>query len=211
MNKRVLQASLALIMFTILAMYIAKFFFPLEFVFVVENPRLIAIGNYVDTHKWAYYPATFGFCFLTYWLFICAACRKQFLNKKELWITVLVILVSYLFSGIVPEMSSYIDIACMLLLCNWFKANIKNYTVVFSIHTINSLLLANARIMHQNMGMADSASVFLIGLESIFWLIILYLISNNKEEGLQWENFFHLSLEKAKTFMSKRFLKQNAK
>lgn len=209
MNKRVLQTALALIMLTILTMYIARFFFPQAFILVIENDRLVAIGSYIDTHRWAYYPATVGFCFVTYWLFVCAACRKKYLTRKEIWIMVAVIAVSYLLSETAPEMASGIDIVCMLLLCVWLRSDIKDYAFVFSVHSANSLLLICARNVVVNITSYNFAVGLCLAVEAYLWLLFLYLVQNYYERiDIPWENYALLGLEKVKTFTIKRLPKQ---
>lgn len=212
MNKGVLQTALCMIFLTILGLYIGKLLYPENFIFILENPRLIAIGNYIDTHRWAYYFASFGFCFATYWLFVCAACRKKYLVKKELRIATIVIIISYLLSEIAPSMSSYIDIVCMLLLCVGFKATIKDYAFVFSVDIFASILL----ILTRGVFVYVASTNFMLGamaaLESYLWLIALYLIQNYfKKESLEWEKFALRFLGQIKDFMRKKFIKPKTK
>lgn len=209
MNKRVLQTTLGLILCTILAMYIGQIFAPQTFAVVVENPRLLALGSYIDTHKWAYYPATFGFCFLTYWLFVCAACCKKFLNRREVWETVAVIMASYLLSGIAPEMATGVHIMGMMALCVSFGANMRDYALVFIVHTVGSLLLIFARGLFIYAVSANFIIGLLAHLEGYLWLLILYLLQNFYEKGdYEWETLSLRGLEKARTFLRKKFARQ---
>lgn len=84
MNKKVLKVMIVLVITFLLALYVLKIFFPQEFVMVVENDKLVMIGDYIDNHLWLYITISVITNFITYWLYLCAVTRKWRLNWKEI-------------------------------------------------------------------------------------------------------------------------------
>jgi hypothetical protein len=77
MNKNVLKAMVYLCWAYIIAFLIIKVFFPEQLLLVVENQRVIAVGNYVDTHLWLLHLLTYIIRCITFLIFICACCKKM--------------------------------------------------------------------------------------------------------------------------------------
>ena len=76
MNKRVLKTMLALVLAFLSAIYILKIFLPEQFVFIIENEQLIAIGKHVDNNIWLYNIIAIVTTFISYWLYLGAVLKK---------------------------------------------------------------------------------------------------------------------------------------
>ena len=67
------------------ACYVLKFFFPQQFVMAIENPTLISIGQYIDGHQWLFYLFGIFTSFISYWFYLCAVCKRWYLNWWQCW------------------------------------------------------------------------------------------------------------------------------
>jgi hypothetical protein len=67
----------------LLVVYLAKLINPAFVVGVAETESIVKLGQYIDSHKWAYYLAGTIISFAVSYLFCCACCRKKYLNWKE--------------------------------------------------------------------------------------------------------------------------------
>ena len=86
MNKKVWTAMLVLTVVFLCFLYIAKIFFPQDFVMCIENERLVQIGNFIDNHRLIYYIFCAITSFITYYLYCGACCKKLKFNVKEIFI-----------------------------------------------------------------------------------------------------------------------------
>ena len=182
MNKKVFKTMIALVIVFLLACYILKIFFPEQFVLSVENKTIIAIGNYIDSNEWAYYLFGIFTSFLTYWLYLCAVCRRWYLNWWQCLIVLVAIGASIGFTFVDVNLSSAISVCSMLLLPIFFKANTKATLVVFSTHYLSQALTLSIRNLPIYIAYYNSLVFTLITLECYFWLLLFYIYFNYKGE-----------------------------
>lgn len=181
MNRRVFISMLALSICLLFGMYIAKIFFPQEFVFVIENERIVAIGKYIDSHAWAYY--LLGICtsFLTYWLYLCAVCKKRYLNLKECALVLVTIGISIGASFIGANFSTYMSIYPMIVLPFIMKARLREVAIVYPIHGLAQILSLEIRQLPMYVQYSNMLSATLLTFECYFWLLLFYIIFNYKK------------------------------
>lgn len=80
----------------ILGIYILKIFFPNLVIETAQVDSITRIGHYIDTHKWAWYIASFFLSFFVCYFTFCACCRKKALTIKETVITIVAIILLYI-------------------------------------------------------------------------------------------------------------------
>lgn len=51
MNKKVFKTMIVLVIIFLISLYILKIFFPGQFIMVIENDKLIEIGNFKEENK----------------------------------------------------------------------------------------------------------------------------------------------------------------
>jgi hypothetical protein len=75
--------TMGLILFgaILIALYVAKIFFPEFIVGIAEIESVVKFGEYVDTHLWAYYLFTSITSFVIAYFYCCACCRRKYLEK----------------------------------------------------------------------------------------------------------------------------------
>jgi hypothetical protein len=184
MNKKVFVSMLFLCIAFLFGLYVVKIFFPQEFVMIVENEKLIAIGNFIDSHRWCYYLVCCITAFITYWLYLCACCSQKRLKIWQIAIVIAIILGSCVVDKLDPNIAMYYSIISMIVLPALFKGKLGNIALVFSVHIIAQYLSLSIR----NLALIFSTFNSLIGLimtaEMYLWLSLFYIIFNYKEKEI---------------------------
>lgn len=183
MNKKVLKTMLALVMIFLCALYVLKIFFPTQFVMVIENEQLVAIGNYVDANLWLYIIIACITNFITYWLYLCAVNRKWCLNWKELIAVICVIALTQGLYEVDPMLSSTISTIAMICLPLISKAQLKDVAIVFAFDYMSLTLSTLIRNLPALLTNINFMTVFLMTIEPYFWLLLFYLYFNLKKEN----------------------------
>jgi hypothetical protein len=183
MNKKVVKGMIVLVVAFLLGLYVLKIFFPEQFVMAVQSDALVKIGNYIDTHQWAYY--IFGICtsFLTYWLYFGAVFKKWCLNWYQVLIVLAIIGGSIGISFYDTTLSSTFTLLCMLVIPLIFKADMRYCVVVFSVHYLAQSLTLLIRNLPKYIAYYNSLTFFLLALEMYFWLLLFYFYPHIKKEG----------------------------
>lgn len=182
MNKKVLKTMIALVIVFLLACYILKIFFPEQFVMSIENETIITIGNYIDSNAWAYYLFGIATSFLTYWLYLCAVCKRWYLNWWQCLIVLAVIGASIGFSFVDINLYSALSYSSFVFLPMLFKSDLKQVAIVFPIHLLSQSLSLSIRNLPIYMTNINALTIHLLGIESLFWLILFYIYFNYKEK-----------------------------
>lgn len=181
MNKKVFRTMIALVVIFLVALYVLKIFFPEQFVMSIENEKLIAIGNYIDNNEWAYYLFGIVTSFLTYWLYLCAVCKKWYLNWWQCLIVLAVIGASIGFNFVDVNLCSALSYSSFIFLPFIFKAELKLVAIVFTIHIFAQFLTTSIRNLPVYMVNVNSLIFALITIEMYFWLLLFYIYYNYKE------------------------------
>lgn len=181
MNKKIFVTMLILSVCLLAGMYVAKIFFPQEFVFVIENQRIVAIGEYIDSHAWAYYLCCGITAYITYYLYCCACAGKRHLNIKENLIVIAFIIITRVVNFFDVNIATHISI-CSFFVIPWIcKFNLKTAVIVYTVHGFAQILSLNIRDLPLYLTNTNFATTFLLGIESYFWLLLFYIIFNYKK------------------------------
>lgn len=182
MNKKVLKTMIALVVIFLISCYILKIFFPEQFVLSVENKTIIEIGNYIDSNEWAYYLFGIFTSFLTYWLYLCAVCRKWYLNWWQCLIVLGVIGASIGLNFVDINLYTALSYSSFIVLPAIFKADLKNVAIVFTIHLLSQALSLSIRDIPTYMLNINSLTLFFMAIETYLWLALFYFYFNFKEK-----------------------------
>lgn len=183
MNKKVLKTMIALVIVFLLACYILKIFFPEQFVLSVENETIIIIGEYIDNNEWAYYLFGIFTSFLTHWLYLCAVCRRWYLNWWQCLIVLAVIGTSIGFNFIDVNLCSALSYTSLILLPFIFKAQLNPVAIVFSVHVFAQFLTTSIRNLPVYIQYFNSLSFALLTFECYLWLLMFYFYFNYRKEN----------------------------
>lgn len=116
----------------LISLYVLKIFFPSFVVETAQNEKICLIGKYIDTHKWAWYLASFVLSFITYYLTCCACCRKTRLNIIELSEIAITIGLGYVVKRFLGAYYTALNYISMIALSCIMKAELKPTAIVFS-------------------------------------------------------------------------------
>lgn len=184
MNKKVFISMLVLTISFLVSFYVLKIFFPQEFVMSIQNEQLIKIGNFIDSHQWAYYIFNIIISLITYYLYCCAVCRKLYLKWYELLIVFATIGISIGLSFVDSQILSHFSICAMLILPLLFGGKLKETAIVFSVHGLAQILSLNIRNLPMYIQYYNSLFFMLLSLEMYFWLLLFYVIFNYKKKEI---------------------------
>ena len=182
MNKSVFISMLTLSIGLLAGMYILKIFFPQEFLFVIENERIIAVGEYIDGHAWLYYICCGITAFITYWLYCCACAGKKALTVKENICVLVAVILSRAVNFFDVNIATHISTSAFFILPLILKFNMKSGAIIFMIHGFAQILSLSIRSLPMYLTNVNFITTLFIGLESYFWLILFYIIYNYKKQ-----------------------------
>lgn len=212
MNRKVFKVMIALVVIFLTGLYVLKIFTPEQFVLSVENEIIITIGTYIDNNAWAYYLFGILTSFATYWLYLCAVCRRWYLKWYEILTVLVVIGGSIGLSLWDTNVYSAYSVITFIVLPLLFKSDLKTVAVVFSIHSLSQTMSLTIRNLPLYMTNINSLTVCMLGIESYLWLLLFYIYFNyNKKEGQKWAGDSHLSTENKKVEKKEKLQKLTEK
>lgn len=191
MNKKVYTSALVLIIVFLLAQYVLKIFFPTEFVMYIENPRIVEVGVFIDSHWWLYFPVAFAFAILSDYLFFGACCRKTKLHWS-LWLIMIlynaVLIAMYTFAPhIVAQNSNLIiglSMTYMFLTPIFYTNELKPIAITYVITNVAQLLTLAIRDFSPLLTNINSISTMLLTFESYLWAGLCLVLFNYHKGGV---------------------------
>lgn len=173
----------------LIAIYLLKFIFPTFVVGVAEIPSIVAFGNYVDSHLWAYYLFTFATSFIIGYFYCCACCRKKYLSLRDICIVIFQILLMFMVQKFLPEYYLGLNITTMLLcpvvICAFDKNTDIKYMystiITFCIHSLAQVISLSIRDISTIISYPNSATYFILLIDMYIWQVVLYNYYNFKE------------------------------
>lgn len=195
MNKKVFVSMLCLSISFILAIYILKIFFPDSFMFYIQNERIIATGQYIDTHRWLYFIVMMVIGISSDYLYFCAVCKKWKISYI-LWIIMAIyngaLISLYAFAPQIIANYSDIILACstcyMILTPIFFTKDIKPLAITYCVYYVAQSLSLGIRDLTALLINGNTLTLLLLSLDSYVWSLICCLIftykeRKNKEDG----------------------------
>ena len=192
MNKKVFKTMIALVVIFLVACYVLKIFFPEQFALSLENNTLVNIGNYMDKNLWIRYPFGVLTSFITYWLYLCATCRKWYLKWWECLIVLVTIGATIGLRFVDTNLSSVISYTSFVFLPFMFKAELKPVAICYTIHITNQFLTLSIRNLIAYVATVNALNIMILSIDMYMWLVLLYITFNyktkNKEvKTMGWE------------------------
>lgn len=188
MNKKVFTTMLSLSVVFLVLCYFLKIFFPQEFVMAVENERILIIGKYIDTHKWANFIFGFVIGFIFDWFYFGAVTKK--LVPSPILLAIMVIyglsLNAYYSFASIEIMTNFSSIivaisSCyMILTPMFFTKTIKELSITYSANFISQTLLLIIRNLTSTMANTNAISSLIWGIDNYIWIALCYIIFNYK-------------------------------
>lgn len=182
MNKKVFISMLTLCIVFLAGLYVAKIFFPQEFMMSIQNERIIKIGTYIDNHKWLYYICCGITAYATYYLY-CCACSGRIKLKWFEFLEILGVVVSIrLISFFDDNIATGIETCSFWFLPFLMKGKMKNTAITFTVHGMAQVLSLSIRSLPMYLHSVNFATMFLMIMEMYLWLALNCIIFNYKEK-----------------------------
>ena len=173
----------------LVVLYIVKIFFPQFIVKVAEIPRIVKIGNYIDSHKWCYYLFNGLTSFLILYFYACGCCRIKLLDYKEILIVIGLISVSHLIEEFIPNQLLAYNFALYLIIPliiatkrKFNDYSIFNSTAICSIVTTFAQSISlEIRGISTLVSYPNTATYFILLIDAYIWNLLLYNYFNYKK------------------------------
>lgn len=183
MNKKVFISMLVLSIVFLVGMYVLKIFFPAEFVLAIENERIIAVGQFIDSHEWLYYICCGVTAFVTYYLYCCACSKRLYLKWHEILLIIVTIVAIRLCGLYVDEgLRTIISWCSFAFLPALMGGELKRTALIFTTHTIAQGLSLGIRGFKLYFTNYNFLSGIFMTFECYFWLLLFYIIFNYKKK-----------------------------
>lgn len=183
--------TMGLILFggILIALYVAKIFFPEFIVGIAEIESVVKFGEYVDTHQWAYYLFTFCTSMFVYYFYCCACCRKKRLTFFEFCLVAVVIIALFIVQKYLPQHYFGINMVSLIVLPMWICKIDKVLDVkylystgmTFSIYYFAQILSVEIRGISTLVSYPNSATYTILLIDAYIWGVLLYNYFNFKE------------------------------
>ena len=207
MNRKVLKTMIILVVVFLSSLYILKIFFPEQFVLSVENEVLIKIGTYIDSHQWAFYMFGILTSFATYWLYLCATCKRWYLKWYECLIVLSVIGISIGLTFWDINVYTALSYSSFIFLPLLFNADFKATGILFSVHLFSQSLSLSIRDIGLYMTNVNTVICSVMTVECYFWLLLFYFYYNFEKESKLWVGDVRQCMANEKGSKSEKSLK----
>ena len=183
--------TMGLILFgaILIALYVAKIFYPEFIVGIAEIESVVKFGEYVDTHQWAYYLFTFITSMFVYYFYCCACCRKKGLKFFEFCLVALVVIALFIVQKYLPQYYFGLNMVSLIVLPMWIcKLNkvldikyLYSTGFTFSVYSIAQVLSLEIRNISTMVAYPNSATYTILLIDVYICLVLLYNYFNYKE------------------------------
>lgn len=184
MNKKVFITTFILFGIMLVGCILAKTLFGANLAIVIENSKLIQIGEYLDNHFWVMECIAFILTFITYNLYLCAISGKWFLNWKELLIITPILIGMQFVKIYIPAIGIYLDIIAMIIIPIFIKSKFdlgtkyKIFVTIYSIHCLGQLLCLYVRTLPIQLISVNSAVSLVFMIDQYIIQIMYYFFGN---------------------------------
>lgn len=171
--------------------YVAKIFFPQLIVGVAEIPSVVAFGNYVDSHLWAFY--TYHACVGLFggYFYYCACARTYKMTKKQVLLFVSFVVLGLILQRFLPSIYTpytyvmLVSLPFVMLLIEG-ETNYKTFrstAVCFAVDIMAQAFSLEIRNIVMMARAVNSATITILMIDAIIWRVLLYLYFN-KDKGV---------------------------
>lgn len=182
MNKKVFISMLTLCIVFLSGLYVAKIFFPQEFMMSIQNEKIVAIGQFIDSHEWLYYICMAIPPYVTYYLYCCACSHRLTLKWQEHLMIFGVVVLSRLVNFYDANLATALSITSFLFLPALMKGDIKTGAIVYTVHTFSQALSLTIRDLPTYLVSVNYITSLFMTLECYLWLALCFIIFNYKEK-----------------------------
>lgn len=162
--------------------YILKFLCPQFVIEVAQIDSITRIGHYIDTHKWAWYVATFIITYISYYFICGASCGIKKLNLNQNLIIALTIIILFLTKEFLVAQYTAFNFISMILLPLIFNGKFKNTVVVFSFVNLLQTITLEIRGLNLMISNHNYATFTILMIDVYILEALLYFFFNFEKE-----------------------------
>lgn len=171
------------------AFYLAKLIFPEFVVELAQIESVVKFGEYVDTHKWAYYLFTFLTSLFMYYFYCCACCRKKKLSIVQIILISITMILLFVVEKYLPAYYFGLNMITMIILptiiCKMDKCleikQLYSTATCFSIYYLAQMVSLEIRNISLLISYPNSATYTILLIDAYIWAVLLYNYFNFKE------------------------------
>lgn len=182
-NKKIYITMTILSITFLLTMYILKIWFPEQFVIIINNEKLIKIGNYIDNNKLLYYICCSATSFLTYFLYCCACCHKLYLKWYEYLFIITTIIIVRVLSLFDLTLSTALQFSSFIFLPAIMKGDLKSCAIVNTVHLLSQAFSLGIRGLPIYLDNTNFMTGLILTFDMYLWLLFMYILFNFKKEN----------------------------
>lgn len=187
MNKRVLWTMIVLLWVFLLSFAVIKLFFGEWFVAVVENEKILMVGQFIDGNKAVKLIVDTIISTIAMQFYLCSC--------KQIWrlpAKVYMILIAYTFSLNIlylwnASFASCVDLAAFVIIPLLIGSKITQTVCVLMLHYLGQFAVLFIRSEPIYFASTNYATQFVIIFDAYVWLVLYYLYSNTDKEKTLWE------------------------
>ena len=170
--------------------YVAKIFFPEFIVGVAEIPSVVAFGNFVDSHLWAYYLYHFAISSFSGYFYCCACCMQKRLKRKQLIVLFSLIVFCLVIQVVYPQLYTafnYMVFVSMPFIMTIIEKTTAKETFIstiacFCIDILAQSLTIVIRDILPFTQAINSTVITILFIDLVIWRMLLYFFFNNKNQ-----------------------------
>ena len=182
MNKRVLWTMIVLLWVFLLSFAVIKLFFGEWFLIVVENEKILHVGNCIDQSRWLTLLAEALLGFLVTYFYLCSCKAIWRLRWIECFLVVVYSFVMAYFYPLFPTITSTVDGICLILVPILMKVNWKRVVVIFVANDLGQALSLFIRSQPLYLEGANYATSIILVADAYVWILLYYLYANMYKE-----------------------------
>lgn len=183
MNKKVLKTMIFLCWGFLVAFAIMKIWFADKLLIVINNERIVDIGNFIDARPWLQQIVYGLTTLLTYQFYLCACVKKWHLTVKQYIVLCAIIAATNTLKYYYPELSLVVNVLIMIVYPFALKSEYKTFVIIFSAHYILQIIVSYIRSEPLNKVDLNTVSQIVMMVDSHICLLLYYLYSNLYKEN----------------------------
>ena len=183
MNKKVLRTMIFLCWGFLVAFAIMKIWFADKLLVVINNERIVDIGNFIDARPWLQQIVYGLTTLLTYQFYLCACVKKWHLTVKQYVVLCIIIAATNTLKYYNPELSLVVNVLIMIIYPFALKSEYKTFVIIFSAHYILQIIVSYIRSEPLNKVDLNTVSQIVMMVDSHICLLLYYLYSNLYKEN----------------------------
>lgn len=161
---------------------ILKIIFPEFVVETAQSEWIVSLGEYIDTHKWAWYVASAILSIIMNFFYCCACCKKKTLSKVEWCYILLSIVISFAIREHSPQYYTTANWCFAVLLPCIMHCDPIALGVCFTVNILGQATTLYIRNIISMVANYNFATLLVLMIDLYIWLILLYFIFNFKKK-----------------------------